>query len=212
MAAKTKSVQLRDILYELSLAKPIPDSEVLDDFIRRFPEHAAALTDFAIELALDGITDTADRAISPEEIANKVSPVVSRAMSRFQNQLFAFQTSKSDDQREAMAGDAIENPFAKLSKPDFRALAIRLNANSVFLLKLRDRQIDPTTMTVGFQRRVAEELNIPPEVIMAHSSAQQQVPAHQRFKADQNRKRPPGRPLRKQSKAAGLHWSSNSTC
>ena len=50
---------LRDVLYALSLAKPIPDAEVLDDFVRRYPEYAAALTDFAIELAMDAVSSEA---------------------------------------------------------------------------------------------------------------------------------------------------------
>ncbi len=43
---------LRDVLYELSLAKDLPDAELLDEFIRRYPEHARALTEFAIELVI----------------------------------------------------------------------------------------------------------------------------------------------------------------
>ena len=184
MVTKSNSVQLRDILYELSLAKAVPDSDILDDFIRRYPEHAAALTEFAIELTLDGLIET-DNVICPEELTNEVSPAVSRAMSRFQNRLYAFQTSQSDDKRKTLTNGTIANPFANLSKPEFRELAKRLNANSVFLLKMRDCLIDPKTMTVGFQQRVADELNVPMEAILAHFNSQQHIPVHQRFKAEQ---------------------------
>ena len=44
----------------------------------------------------------------------------------------------------------------------------RLNANAVFVGKLRDRQIDPATMTPGFQKRVADELKAPLDVVVAH--------------------------------------------
>ena len=185
MVKKSNSVQLRDILYELSLAKAVPDSDILDDFIRRYPEHAAALTEFAIELTLDGLIDTTDHVICPEKLTNEVSPAVSRAMSRFQNRLYAFQTSQSDDKRKTLTNGTIANPFANLSKSEFRELAKRLNANSVFLLKIRDCLIDPNTMTVGFQQRVADKLNVPMEAILAHCNSQQQIPVHQRFKADQ---------------------------
>ena len=44
---------LRDVLYEFSLSGHVPNAEVLDEFIRRYPEHATALSEFAIALALD---------------------------------------------------------------------------------------------------------------------------------------------------------------
>jgi hypothetical protein len=47
------SAALRNAFYELALAERAPDAELLDDFIRRYPEHATELTEFAIELALD---------------------------------------------------------------------------------------------------------------------------------------------------------------
>jgi len=173
---------LRDVLYALSLAKPIPDAEVLDDFVRRYPEYAAALTDFAIELAMDAVSSEAVNECTPSETATVVSPAVSRAMSRFQNRLYAVQQAKAE--RSVTA--PVENPFAGLDRSSFRSLAQRLNANAVFLLKLRDRQIDPSTIPEGFCRLVAEELQAPLEVIHAHFAAQQQVKASpQYFKADQ---------------------------
>lgn len=79
------STHLRDAMYELSMAKPVPDATLLDDVVMRFPEHASVLTEFAIELALD--TLRGDAAIDEAEASvdlEKVSPAVSRAMSRFQ--------------------------------------------------------------------------------------------------------------------------------
>ena len=46
-------VPLRDILYEFSIAKDVPDAELLDEFTRRYPEYADALTEFAVELLVD---------------------------------------------------------------------------------------------------------------------------------------------------------------
>lgn len=44
---------LRNALYELSLAMQPPDAGVLDAFVRRYPDHAEALTDLAVELAME---------------------------------------------------------------------------------------------------------------------------------------------------------------
>jgi hypothetical protein len=44
---------LNDVLNALALAMPVPDARTLEDFVRRYPEHADALTEFAIELALE---------------------------------------------------------------------------------------------------------------------------------------------------------------
>ena len=49
----TTQTPLRDAMYAMSLAKPVPDAELLDDFVRRYPQHADALTEFAIELAIE---------------------------------------------------------------------------------------------------------------------------------------------------------------
>ena len=46
---------LRDAMYAMSLAKPVPDAELLDEYVRLYPEHAEALTEFAVELAVDAL-------------------------------------------------------------------------------------------------------------------------------------------------------------
>lgn len=164
---------LRDALYILSLAQRVPDAELLDDVIRRYPEHAQALTDFAIELAMDAlcgdsVADAAESAIDPA----RVSPAVTRAMSRFQNRLYTAHRAEAAAARRPPQGVAGANPFAELDRATFRAFAERLNANTVFVAKLRDRQIEPQTITDGFRRRVADELTVPLEVIAAHFAAE----------------------------------------
>ena len=47
------SMPLRDVLYSFSLAKSVPDAELLDEYVRSYPEYAAELTDFAIEMIID---------------------------------------------------------------------------------------------------------------------------------------------------------------
>jgi hypothetical protein len=181
--------QLREALYVLSLAKRVPDAELLDDIVRRFPQFAGELTDFAIELALDELrgdqaAEAAEAAIDP----SRVSPVVSRAMSRFQNRLYEVTQSETTAKEATIApATAPLNPFANLNRHEFRGFAERIGASTVFVTKLRDRLIDPATMTAGFRRRVADELSAPIELVAAHFAAMggASTGARQFYKADE---------------------------
>jgi hypothetical protein len=170
---------LRDVLYELALARPAPDAALVDEFVRRYPEYASDLTEYAIELALDAIAAHDEPMDMPVATA---TPGVSRAMSRFHSRLRAVR--KGTDAEAAEAAPAVENPFAKLNRPAMRALAQRLHANTVFVMKLRDRLIRGDTMTEGFLRRLADELGVLLETVMAHFAAPAYVPRGAHFKAD----------------------------
>ena len=177
---------LREAFYALSMAQRMPDAELLDDVVRRYPAYANELTEFAIELALDALrgdasADAAEAALDPAQ----VSPAVSRAMSRFHNRLHAIRTGAAA-REPARPAEAPSNPFAALSRDEFRGVARRLGANSVFVAKLRDRQIASGTMSDGFRRRVADELKVPLEVVVAHfaMSGGASMATRQFFKAD----------------------------
>lgn len=178
---------LRDALYSLSIAKAVPDANLLDDVVRRYPQFGDELTDFAISIAIDAlhgeiVLDAAETALDPAV----ASPSVARAMSRFQNRLHAETSGRDLTQatERSSSGEAV-NPFASLSRDEFRAVARRLDANSVFVAKLRDRQIRPDTLTQGFRKRVANDLTAPLDVVVAHFAAAQAIGAHsQFFKAD----------------------------
>jgi len=43
---------LRDAMYAMSLAKAVPDAELLDEFARLYPRYADALTDSPLNLPL----------------------------------------------------------------------------------------------------------------------------------------------------------------
>ncbi len=181
MTTTNPPTALRDVLYAFSLAKPVPDARLLDEFVRRYPEHAAEITDFAIELAIDAARGD-DNAQDAEPA---VSPAVSRAMSRFQNRLFALRPSgAAGSATSPIASSSVENPFAALDRTAFRGLANRLNVNTLFVAKLRDRQIDPDTMTTGFRKRVADELSVPLDAVVAHFTAQAEGQSRQFYKAE----------------------------
>jgi hypothetical protein len=170
---------LRNVLYALALAKPAPDAALVDEFVRYYPEYASELTEYAIELALEAIAVQNEPVDLP---LATTTPSVSRAMSRFHNRLHAVQ--KATDAEAATVAPAVDNPFATLNRPAMRALAQRLHANTVFVMKLRDRLITGDTMTESFLRRIANELGVLREHIVAHFAAPAYVPSSAHFKAD----------------------------
>ena len=178
---------LREALYVLSTEQDVPDAKLLDDVVRRYPEFGEELTEFAIAIAVDAlcgerVVEDAEGVIDP----SAVSPAVSRAMSHFQNRLHAVTAGAGSAEPRSTRADIADapNPFSGLPRNEFRALAARLNANTVFVGKLRDRQIDPATMTPGFQRRVADELKMPLDVVVAHFASRQEAPTWQFFRAE----------------------------
>ncbi|MGL6097818.1 MAG: hypothetical protein ACRC7O_18710 [Fimbriiglobus sp.] len=161
---------LRDILYQLSLAKEVPDAELLDEFVRRHPEHAQALTEFATELVVER-RYREKRAVTLSDPA-VVSPPVSRAMSKFQNAIFANRAGNSAAVLKVeIVGGAVVNPFVSLDRRAFRELARELNVTTLFLGKVRDRLIEYATLTPGFVRRFADKLRCLPDVIAQHLAA-----------------------------------------
>jgi hypothetical protein len=175
---------LRDAIYAMSLAKPIPDAELLDEFVRRYPQHADALTDFAIELAIDALQH-GDGDLDIPADPDAISPVVSRVMSRFQNRLFEMSQKWTAAPSARVATTPVINPFAALDRAGFRALASRIDVNTAMLSKLRDRQIDPVTIPKGFCRFAADEMDIPEETLTAHLFAVPKISqARQFYKAE----------------------------
>jgi hypothetical protein len=126
-----------------------------------------------------------DDDIEAEKAGTPVSPAVSRAMSRFQNKLFEVEHGKATGATAASAvTSAAENPFATLDRTSFRGLATRLNVSTLFVAKLRDRQINPTTITPGFRKRVADELSVPLDLVVAHFAARPEGQTPQFYKAE----------------------------
>ena len=189
VATPKRSVQ--DALYTLAIEKAVPDAAVLDEVIRAYPEFAEELTDFAIDIAIDHFRNRNqedDVSAEPMELG-VVSPAVSRAMSRFQNRLHAVQTVSGSEQRDqnptaSRFNERVENPFTRLNRDEFRDLALRLGANSVFVAKLRDRQIQASSIPARFHQRLADEMQIPLDSVIAHLGAPLAAPQGQFFKAE----------------------------
>lgn len=172
---------LQDALYALALAKPIPDAAVLDDLVRRYPHCAAQLTDMAVELALEALADRDEKPALGD--VSGTSPAVGRAMSRFHNRLYM--VTKARQPSNISSAPESPNPFATLGRAELRGLGSRLGSNTVFAMKLRDRVIDPDTMTEGFRRHVAETMRAPLDVVIAHFAGRPELAAHTHYKAEQ---------------------------
>jgi len=106
-------------------------------------------------------------------------------MSRFQNKLHAL-TADAAALRASNRSTTISNPIARLDRSAFRSFVRGLDVTPVFALKLRDRVINQATMTQGFQQRVAQELSVPVEQVVAHFAASPALNAELRlYKADE---------------------------
>jgi hypothetical protein len=167
--------------------------------VRRYPEHATELTKIAIELALEALHGAEDDG-APASTA-ETSDAVSQAMSHFHNRLYAVRTAERV--REVKRDEPI-NPFATLSTAELRGVGQRLNANTVFAIKLRDRIIDLTTMTEGFKKRLAEELAAPFEALAAHFAASAIVSAQANYKAGKKPEAPKKQSFEEAVRSSGL--------
>ena len=174
----TNTPSIADAFYALSLEGRIPDANLLDDIVRRYPEYAPQLTEFVVELVLDGLHDTLlESEITKQDMDDLgISPAVSRAMSRFQNRLYSVKKAgEAGTKNDSLANVSMDtyNPFKRLSTNEFKQLVNKLGVNAAFVTKLRDRQIAPEEMTDGFLEEVAEKLNVPTDVLVAHFTAPQ---------------------------------------
>jgi hypothetical protein len=171
---------LSDALYALAVAKPVPDAAVLDDFVRRYPQHAAKLTDMAVALALDALEDSGSDPVLHE--TSGISEAVASAMSRFHNRLYIVNTSERVAQAKLAAAT---NPFASFDRARLREFGNQIGANTIFAMKLRDGVIDHESMTEGFRKHVAHKARAPVDVLVAHFARPAALSAYNHYKAEQ---------------------------
>jgi hypothetical protein len=185
MITAATQTSLRDAKYAMSLAKAVPDADLLDDFTRRYPQYADALTEFAIELAIDSLMHRSDEEDVPAD-AEAISAVVSRVMSQFENQLYERRQARAAIPPARAATASVENPFAALDRQGFRALVSQLDVNSAFLSKLRDRTIEPISIPRAYCRHLAQEMDEDADAMAAHLYAPQEFVAagRQLYKAE----------------------------
>jgi hypothetical protein len=196
---------LRDAMYAMSLAKAVPDADLLDEFARRYPQHADALTEFAIELAVDSLMHRSDEDYVPVD-AETMSSVVSRVMSQFENQLYERRQAQAMTPPARAATASVENPFTDLDREEYRALASRLDINSAFLSKLRDRVMEPISIPTAYSRHLAQEMDEDADAMAAHLYAPQESVAagRQLYKAEGKPTATPRQSFEEAVKTSGL--------
>lgn len=169
MTHTTTDKSLSDAMYAMSLTKRVPDAELVDDFVRQYPMHAEALTEFAIELAVDALHYGNEEFAVPAD-DDTVSPMVARAMSKFQNRLFEIRADRPAA-LQPRASAPVVNPFESLDRARYRDVMTRIHANAVFISKLRDRQIEPDTIPRRYLRHLAAEIPDDLSNLTAHLAA-----------------------------------------
>lgn len=178
-------VALRDAMIELSMGGSHPDPETLDALVKRLPEHAEALTEFALDLLILGLASEDEGFVVANDEA--LNAEASSALSVFQNALYRarHEGEVASASSAAHLVEVVENPFEKLNRAGIRAAADALGSSVIFVMKLRDRVIIASTLTNGFIARVADVLGRPFDLVAGHLRAGEAVALRgQSFKAE----------------------------
>jgi len=179
MTHQRTEMKLQDILFEFSLEKESPDANLVEDYVRRYPQYASEITAFAVELILESdLEPISESACGPD---NMQSPMVTRVMSRFQNELYAIREAHKKNPGAADAKAFVGNPFLSLSTDSFRRLASKLKVSTLFLTRLRDRLIDHNTIPPRLIGMIAEELKTDFQIIAKHLAAPPEVHLRAQF-------------------------------
>jgi len=155
-----------DVLLAFSCEKDASPA-TLAEYVRRYPEHAGALADLAVELMIVPLRE--DASCSPQDAA------VDRAWQTFKSSTTSLETKSL-----GIAGSLI----AALPPAEFRALAKNIGVNTLFLVQLRDRVIDATTIPRRFVELLAGELSSTVSTVMDDLARPPMVAASERFKSD----------------------------
>ncbi|HEY1929864.1 MAG TPA: hypothetical protein VGG92_20530 [Caulobacteraceae bacterium] len=177
----TRGHALEDVLYQFTLAHPRPDADAVEAYARAYPQYARDLTELAIDLAIEARLPPAEDAVFARTDDDEIG--LEKAISRFQNGLFA-QSQEPAATPAAPDAPAAIDPFAGLDRTAMRGVARALNANTVFVMKLRDRRIRPDTMTPGFMAAAAQALNAANDDFREYVGAPRAMAGRRRYKSD----------------------------
>ncbi len=176
---------LQNALQELVETGEQPDAEMLETIVARHPQHAAELTDFAVEWAL--------QELLPESVAgDQGESAVPAAMERFRARIAELE--HSDVGPAALLGDGsgrpaasfddpFADPFAERTPAELKRVAGALGLDKTLVAKLRDRKIVAETVPDELFDGLAMELEVPPAAIVAHLAQPAVVYAGASFKA-----------------------------
>ena len=161
---------LQDALQELIESGEQPDAETLESLVARHPGHAAELTDFAVEWAL--------QELLPEDAGEgEGATAVPAAMERFRARLAEL------DSGAIATGEMAGDPFAERTAAELQAVAATLGLDKTLVAKLRDRKIIADTVPAELRDGLAAELKVPAAAIVAHLDRPAVVHTGASFKA-----------------------------
>lgn len=141
------------------------DHLMLERYIKQYPQYATALVDCSIEFLLDS-----PHFKSEEEHSSDAA--VDRAWKQFEVSIPCAVRRKS-----------FVNPFAQLSSTAFREIAKKLNVNSLFLGRVRDRTIKSGTYPLRFVQKIACELGISVDNMLEYLASPPTIVSSQSFKS-----------------------------
>ncbi len=177
----------QDAIQELIEAGRSPDAELVEGVVSQYPEFASEITEFAVELALDMLVNKDDVQLAPVNL-EEVSPMVARAISNFENELFLRDQELAKETESSMIAPEVKmiDPFSSMDRKSFRAFVTDIQASTVFAIKVRDRQIRLATIPLRYLEMIADSLRIPFDQLREYLSQRNGRLAHgtQFFKAD----------------------------
>lgn len=126
------------------------DRATLEHYLNLYPEHALALVECSIELMMDA-------SHSGEEIQVSSDQVVDQAWQQFQAAMGSAQGTA-----------AVASPFAQLQPTAFKSMAKKLDISNLFLIRVRERAIDASTIPRSFIQKLAAELGATTDAVSAY--------------------------------------------
>jgi hypothetical protein len=145
--------------------EPIHDRKTLERYLTEYPEHSIALVDCSIELMLD--------STQSDTVVESTEDAVEHAWQRFQAIMRV-----SDD-------TSLMNPFAKLNPTAFKSLAKRLDITNLLLVRLRDRAIEPMTIPIRFIQKLANELEVTVDAVLAFLNGSPSMISNHSFRSSE---------------------------
>jgi hypothetical protein len=124
-----------DILFAYSV-EPCHDQQTLESYLRQYPDLAQELIDLSHELRLAETLGPSDVGLEPDA-----------AWQEAWQQYFACEPNTADTSID---------PFAQFKGQEFAFLADSLAVPRSFLIALRDRLVDPTSIPLRFLLRFSE--------------------------------------------------------
>lgn len=145
--------------------EPQHDRATLEHYLNLYPEHALALVDCSIELMMDASRPGEEVQISSDQ-------VVDQAWQQFQAAMGSAQGTA-----------AVANPFAQLQPTAFKSIARKLDISNLFLIRVRERAIDASTIPRRFIQKLAAELGATAEAVSDYLRSAPTMASSQSFRS-----------------------------